>query len=97
MLPSALHRLQGALVRLVSSCYLRSQMLIFCLYDLVGGISMECEIAWSTHLLACHFLHRFHFLPYVTSFRSPWQLFLAARRKPSDATSLRTSRPSASR
>jgi hypothetical protein len=67
MLPPALHRFQGALVRLIAPGDYFLQMLIFRLYDLVGRISMEREVTRPAHLLACHGLHEVHFLPRIAS------------------------------
>src|SRR5439155_20514697 len=57
MLPSALHLLQGALVRFVALCDHFLQMLVLRLDDLISGVSTERDVTRSTHLLACH---RFH-------------------------------------
>lgn len=57
MLPPAFHVLQGAFVRLITTFDHVSQMPIFRLYDLIGGISTEPKITWPARLFTRHSFH----------------------------------------
>lgn len=56
MFPSALHLLQGISVKIITTGDEFVQMFILRLDDLIGGISMELDITWSTQLFTRHCL-----------------------------------------
>ncbi len=62
MLPPTLHVLQGTVVRVIASGDRLFHMLILRFYDLISGISMELQIAWSPQLPTRHCLHNSRFL-----------------------------------
>ena len=66
--PPTLHFLQRTLVRVVPAGRHFFQVAVLCLYDLISGGSMECEITRSTQLSTCHRLHKSH--PFMVRPRS---------------------------
>jgi hypothetical protein len=67
MFPSTLHLRQGTFVRFIPACDRFLEMVILRFYNLIGSLSMEREITWSTQLFTCHCLHRVRFLSQYSS------------------------------
>ena len=69
--PPTFHALQGAFVRVITSCDHFLQVAILRFYHRISRISMEWEVTWSTHLFTCHCFHKSHIPSSKTSLPKP--------------------------